>query len=339
LSGYEEGLVARAEVLEDTGDLVQTITGVLAGAQAAGVDPAAVAGLAGAVRALDPGADTNGYDPGGQDDRRAGGGYRSDGEFLEAASDAEGDVVERVRDVGKLGDELAVAMDDAQAALEAAYAMAVRDPCGGCHGDKEAAIADAERRISLCETAAGVVDPLAGRLREALGRLRQVPQDLGEAYELVYEFIRRGGKLPRLGRWIEGAGSRVLLVMPGASAGNFERLSPRQAHRVRACVVVVVNDFARVRAGQCRLVALLAAARVPGSRGDVLADDVHAVLADLGGLALCVGSRGHGYCGAWLMLDFGDGDRRRRGRITGPAAASGDRSDDAEQDEQPDGGA
>jgi hypothetical protein len=32
-----------------------------------------------------------------------------------------------------------------------------------------------------------------------------VPQDLGEVYELIYEFVRRGGKLPRYAHWIEGA--------------------------------------------------------------------------------------------------------------------------------------
>jgi hypothetical protein len=37
-----------------------------------------------------------------------------------------------------------------------------------------------------------------------LQALRQVPHDLGEVYELVYAFIRRGGKMPRPGRWITG---------------------------------------------------------------------------------------------------------------------------------------
>jgi hypothetical protein len=37
-----------------------------------------------------------------------------------------------------------------------------------------------------------------------LQALRQVPHDLGEVYELVYGFIRRGGKMPRPGRWITG---------------------------------------------------------------------------------------------------------------------------------------
>ena len=36
------------------------------------------------------------------------------------------------------------------------------------------------------------------------GYLQRVPGDLGEAYELVYEFIRKGGKLPVYARWVEG---------------------------------------------------------------------------------------------------------------------------------------
>jgi hypothetical protein len=75
-------------VLEEPGELVQSITAVLAGAQGAGVDPAAVTGLAAAARALDPGAGT-GYDAGSNKDRHPGAGYGSDGEMLEAVSEAE----------------------------------------------------------------------------------------------------------------------------------------------------------------------------------------------------------------------------------------------------------
>ena len=50
---------------------------------------------------------------------------------------------------------------------------------------------------------------LAGRMARALARLRTVPQDLGEVYELIYEFVRSGGKLPRYARWIEGDGVHV----------------------------------------------------------------------------------------------------------------------------------
>ena len=99
-------------------------------------------------------------------------------------------------------------MDAAQAVLDAAYAMPVKDECDGCHGIKEAAITDALHRIGLCETAAEILDPLAQRLQAALSRLQQIPPDLGEVYELVYQFIRKGGKLPVCGRWIEGEGAR-----------------------------------------------------------------------------------------------------------------------------------
>jgi hypothetical protein len=36
-----------------------------------------------------------------------------------------------------------------------------------------------------------------------------VPQNLGEVYELIHEFIRKDGKLPVYARWIEGEGART----------------------------------------------------------------------------------------------------------------------------------
>jgi Tfp pilus assembly protein PilX len=97
--------------------------------------------------------------------------------------------------------------------------MPARKPCDGCHPakavaiaaaeaavtDAEDRIADAARRIGTCEAAAEILDSLVRRLQAALRALCQVPHDLGEVYELIYAFIRRGGKMPRLGRWIEGA--------------------------------------------------------------------------------------------------------------------------------------
>jgi hypothetical protein len=208
MTGYEEQLLTRAEVLEDTGELVQAITAILAGAQSAGVDPAAVTSLGGAAQALDPGAQTS-YDAGSKDERHPGTGYRSDGEFLDAVSGAEDDVRDRLREVGRLQKTVAAAMDAAQVALAAAYAMPVKDECDGCHGAKEAAIQAALGRIRLLEAAGGILDPLAERLQAALARLRQVPEDLGEVYELVYAFIRKGGKLPVYARWIEGEEART----------------------------------------------------------------------------------------------------------------------------------
>jgi hypothetical protein len=98
--------------------------------------------------------------------------------------------------VEKLQEQLAAAMDVAQAALQAAYAMPVKGPCDGCHGIKEAAILAALQRIRLGEAAAEALDKLAQRLQAALDRLQQVRCDLGEVYELVYQLIRKGGKLP-----------------------------------------------------------------------------------------------------------------------------------------------
>jgi hypothetical protein len=89
MGGYEEQLLTRAEMLEDTDELVQAITAILAGAQDAGVDPAAVTSLADAARVLDPGASTS-YDAGAKEDRCRGGGYGSDAAMLEAVSEAEG---------------------------------------------------------------------------------------------------------------------------------------------------------------------------------------------------------------------------------------------------------
>jgi len=211
MSGYEQQLLTRAEVLEDTGELVDAVIAVLTSAQGAGVDPAAAASLVAVARALNPAAGT-GYDTGRSTDRRPGGGYR------EAVSDAEDDARDRLREVQQLHERVSAAADaarddlaQARFALAAAYALPVKDRCDGCHEIKQAAImaaetaiADAQRRTGLCEAAAEILDPLAQRLAAALGRLRQVPADLGEFYQLVYEFIRKGGKLPAYGRWLEG---------------------------------------------------------------------------------------------------------------------------------------
>lgn len=154
-------------------------------------------------------------------------------EFLEAVSDAEDQTGETLRDADQLAERVVAALDkahddlerarrDLQAAraeLAAAYAMPTRDPCTGCHPAKaaaiavaDAAVADAEeritgatRRIGLSEDTAEILDPLTRRPQAGLQTLRQVPHDLGEVYELIYEFIRRGGEMPRLGRWMEGA--------------------------------------------------------------------------------------------------------------------------------------
>ncbi len=234
MRGYEEQLHARAEMLEETGEVAAAVTGILDGASGAGVDPRAIVSLRAAIRALDPaGGPPPGYQAGSRTDRHPGSGYRSDAEFLEAVSDAEDQTLGALRDAGQLTEQVIAALDaahddrdrahrDLQAArqdLAAANAMAVSEPCDGCHSAKAAAIRtaeeaiagaegrirDAERRIGICEDTTEILDSLTRRLQVALQALRQVPHDLGEVYELIYAFIRRGGKMPRLGRWIEGA--------------------------------------------------------------------------------------------------------------------------------------
>jgi uncharacterized Ntn-hydrolase superfamily protein len=218
MTGREEALVTSAEMAEETGEITRQILETLTGAQAAGVDPRAVPGLTASANALDPGT-ARPYSAGTQQDRHPGDGFASDADFLEAVHDAETAIRERAREVGHLQEETVAALDtasedqdDAREEMQAAAAMPVKDDCDGCHDARETAIAaaqaridDAARRIVLCETAAEILDPLADRLAAATAAIRQVPADLGETYELVYSFICGGGKMPRAGRWIEGA--------------------------------------------------------------------------------------------------------------------------------------
>jgi hypothetical protein len=58
--------------------------------------------------------------------------------------------------------------------------------------------AHGQRRISLCEAVAGILGPLAQRLGEAPGRLRQLREDLGGICEVVFPVIGKGGKPPSM---------------------------------------------------------------------------------------------------------------------------------------------
>ena len=241
MTGYEEQLLTRAEVLEDTGELVQSVTAVLAGAQGAGVDPAAVTSLAAAVRALDPGAST-GYNAGSKKDRQPGGGYGSDGEFLEARP------MPRTRSGSGCGEDREQLpgaarrpprLDAAQAALDAAYAMPVKDECDGCHGDQgEAAIADARsRRHRRCARPPPRSSTRSPAAPGALGRLRQVPQDLGEVYELVYRSSVPGGNCPGTGAGSKGrareAGGNPPPAPQAVLSSAYEPSGHRGDHRGR----------------------------------------------------------------------------------------------------------
>lgn len=197
---HERQLLARARELTDVGELAETVTGILGGGRRAGLDPDALGGLVGAAAALGA-AGLRVYAAG----RGPGARYADEGEFLGALADAEDEIAERLKAAGRLHNQAVTALDSALDALDAARAMRAGEPCDGCHGRKAAAIADAEARVRLCEAAIEILEPLAARLRHALTRIRAIPGDLGETYESVYSLIRRGGRMPYEGRWIEGA--------------------------------------------------------------------------------------------------------------------------------------
>src|SRR5271166_5361691 len=106
MSGHEEQLHARAEMLEETGELAAAVTVILAGASGAGVDPRAIVSLRAAIQALDPAGAPPGYQAGSRTDRHPGSGYRSDGEFLEAVSDAEDQIRDWLRDAEQLAEQV-----------------------------------------------------------------------------------------------------------------------------------------------------------------------------------------------------------------------------------------
>ena len=212
----ERRLLARAEELDETSEIAETVTGILGAARAARLDPDALGGLTGAALAL--GEDSRTVYTAGSGGRAAAR-FADDGEFVGAVADAEDDIAERLQAAGNLMGETATGLSSARAGLDAARrqltsarAMPVGDPCRGCHAARAAAIAGAEARImdcreraALCEAAAlDVLGPLLARLRHALARIRAVPADLGETYESVYRLLRRGGAMPFDGDWLTG---------------------------------------------------------------------------------------------------------------------------------------
>ena len=100
MSGYEEQLHTRAELLEETSELAAAVTAILDGASGAGLDPRAIVSLRAAITELDPAGAPPGYQAGSRTGRHPGSGYGSDAEFLEAVSDAEDQTLDWIRDTG-----------------------------------------------------------------------------------------------------------------------------------------------------------------------------------------------------------------------------------------------
>ena len=138
--------------------------------------------------------------------------------FLGHVASIEDDIDERLSTAARLARQTGTALetarndlDDAHDQLAAARALPVKDRCDGCHARRAAAIAAAEALIAKCRTRIGMCEDigqaltvLRARLQRARARIRALPADLGETYEAVYRLIRRGGRLPYEGRWIQG---------------------------------------------------------------------------------------------------------------------------------------
>src|SRR5258708_66947 len=158
----ERALLARAEELADTGDLAERIIEMIGWARAARVDQEALGGLVTAVRLLDGDVIALFRAVRG---RYQAGKFNHDTELLEIVEEVEDDISAQAKAAARLrrqADEaLQRARSDLTAArrqLAAALAMAVKDPCRGCHTAKAAAIAAAEARIRECQEPVRPVD-------------------------------------------------------------------------------------------------------------------------------------------------------------------------------------
>jgi hypothetical protein len=196
----ERRLLARAEDLAgDMEEVAGTVTGILAAARAARLDPDALGGLVGAAFAL--GADQIAVYTAGSKGEPA---YADETLFVAAVSEAEDDAEDLLTAVRRLRVQVLAARTAARLALAAAYIMSTAS-------EKQArqradAIAAARERLAVCREALSILAALVKRLEYALRRLRAVPSDLGEAYESVYTLIRRGGVMPHDGDFLTGTG-------------------------------------------------------------------------------------------------------------------------------------
>jgi hypothetical protein len=224
---YERRLLARARELADLDGLRADTLACLGAARHVGLDLGALGGLVGCAAALGATA-TATYTAG---DGWTGT-HTDERHFLGHVASIDDDLDERLSALGRLHAQAAAALATARGDLEdardqlaaarrqlaAAQAMPARDPCDGCHAEKAAAVSaaqaairtaeelirDCETRAAICEEIIQAADVLGRRLWHAQARIEAVPHDLGETYESIYTLIRRGGIMPRHGRWITG---------------------------------------------------------------------------------------------------------------------------------------
>jgi hypothetical protein len=181
---------AAAEALADAaGELGHDCAATVAAAWAARVAPEACAGVTGAAVGLGAGQAElfQAADP-----------LPSDADMRAAAEELAGGAWELLRRAADLEGE-------AQAGLAAAR-QCERDAARQEHGKgaEQAANAAAGARMAAadCECALEILDALTPRLKFALRRLEQAPDDLEEAYEVPYQHVRSGRSLPHSGDFL-----------------------------------------------------------------------------------------------------------------------------------------
>jgi hypothetical protein len=160
---------------------------------AAGVDPAATAGLVGAATTL--GAPFSALFPSTvvtEDDRQ----------MLRYTEDLEADTGEALKHARDMAEACEADLEAAQAAAAAAQRALSKARSKDEANAARAALGKAQARIADCECALELLEGLKGCLEYALGCLARVPDDLAVTYEAPYDLIRRGGKLPHSGEFL-----------------------------------------------------------------------------------------------------------------------------------------
>ncbi len=212
-------LLGQAQEAADLNEVTDHVLGLLSGGRRAGLDPRITAGLSSAAVGL--GAPSLAITSAGRAWSPQMGTYINDAHFLEDLAAAADEIADQLEDLSARAAQAATARDRARAdlrraeqALAAAQAMKVTQPCTGCHAARaaaedlaRAAMTGASGRVSACDDILAVVTPAARRLAFAQDRLAEVPGDLADIYEPLYDVVHRpGGRLPDDGRWITGAG-------------------------------------------------------------------------------------------------------------------------------------
>lgn len=214
-------LLARATEISEDEELVEMLVLILARARSSRVEPDALRGLEKAIEALDG-------DPKPAMRRRYGdrfGHYATDVEMFEALREADAEMMEVADEVNELDEEAQAdrrrALADrrqAETDLARAQAMAVSNPCDGCHDARAAAIAqaqmkiaDAQERFQYAVDAIEILGDEETELPIAIAAIRTVPDTYEDVYAPELVLIRQDAQsMPRDGDFITGHGARLM---------------------------------------------------------------------------------------------------------------------------------